>query len=127
MRIVIALILKDSHILINRRSDEAHMGGLWEFPGGKREAGESPEQAVIRECYEETGLQIKVIREWRRFNWDYKDRQLDLQFFQCQVVEDSLPTETKPFLRWVPLNELRKYQFPPANKEIIDELMRLVP
>jgi mutator protein MutT len=96
------------------------LAGFWEFPGGKILANEVPAEAAIRECREETGLEVGVVGTLDERNYDYKHGPVHLQFFACQPV---LPVRTprEPF-RWVKREDLIHYRFPPANEELLAQL-----
>src|SRR5437870_9892110 len=81
------LVFRDGKLLITRRHADAHLGGLWEFPGGKREADETFEECLARELDEELGIQV-VIRELvESLTHQYPDRAVHLKFFRCQWLE----------------------------------------
>ncbi|CAN5901723.1 hypothetical protein BH23PLA1_BH23PLA1_39930 [soil metagenome] len=98
------------------------MPGLWEFPGGKCEPGESPEQAVLRECREETGLSILLHRRRRVTTHRYPHGLIELHYFDARPVHpDSEPLEGSGFV-WVPAQELPERTFPEANGPVLAEL-----
>jgi 8-oxo-dGTP diphosphatase len=109
-------------VLIARRADHAHQGGLWEFPGGKLEGGESPEQALERELLEELGIKVNFARQLIQVRHDYADKSVLLDVWR---VEDYTGTpvgrENQP-LEWISLSDLGKFDFPAANIPIIQAL-----
>jgi len=111
-------------ILITRRADDAHQGGLWEFPGGKVEEGESLEVALRRELLEELGISIGAISPLVEIHHDYGDKRV---FLDVHLVRDFDGTaqglEGQP-LRWVPVDELAGYEFPAANVPIVEAVTR---
>lgn len=108
-------------MLIGQRSPEVPLGGCWEFPGGKVHAGETPEEAAVRECREETGLEVRLGTKYLSVSHRYAHGLVELHFFAAVPVEPSqVPAE--PF-RWVPWAELRSYRFPPANEAILARLL----
>src|ERR1017187_2822789 len=81
-----ALIFRDGKLLITQRHAKAHLGGLWEFPGGKREAGETFEQCLVREIREELGIEISVGELFEEVAHDYPEKSVHLKFFRCQLL-----------------------------------------
>ena len=98
------------------------MPGLWEFPGGKCEPGESPEQATARECLEEIGVHVVVESLRHRLTYRYAHGFVELFYFDCRLdPTDAEPLPDSGFL-WLPPRELRGLEFPPANAEVVAAL-----
>jgi A/G-specific adenine glycosylase len=110
----IAVILKGSRIYIQKRPSKGHLGGLWEFPGGKAKPGETPEQAVIRECYEELNVKITIIRKLTSLRHAYTHFRINLTVFLCKIADGSNPRTHHPF-RWISASQLDSFPFPGAN------------
>jgi len=120
--VVAAIIRKDGKILITQRLDNVHLARLWEFPGGKVEAGESLQMALQREIQEELGIKIRVNDEFLTLDYDYPTKSVRLHFFNCTVLEgDPQPIDVAD-LRWVKPHDLGNYRFPPADAELIAKL-----
>ena len=120
--IVAAIIRRDDQILITKRPDHVHLAGLWEFPGGKVESGESLEAALHREIREELGVEITVDREFFSVAHEYPDKSVHLHFFDCTILRgEPQPLEVAD-LRWVKTVELVDFEFPPADVELIRRL-----
>ena len=120
--IVAAIIRRDDLILITKRPDNVHLAGLWEFPGGKVESGESLEAALHREIREELGVEITVDREFFSVAHEYSDKSVHLHFFDCTILRgEPQPLEVAD-LRWVKTGELVDFEFPPADVELIRRL-----
>ena len=121
---VAVAVLRDGEgrILLTRRHADSHQGGLWEFPGGKVEAGESLAAALRRELREELGVDIRSHRPLLEIRHDYGDKRV---FLDVHIVEDFAgrprPLEQQP-MRWVAVEELCDYAFPAANEPIVDAL-----
>jgi A/G-specific adenine glycosylase len=114
----------EGQLLIQRRPDEGLLGGLWEFPGGKQEDGESLETACRRELKEELGIAVEVDEAFYTLSHAYSHFKITLHAFRCHI-ENGTPTpeEDQPF-RWVGIDDLDDYAFPRANRRLIEELER---
>ena len=117
----VALIDKDGRILIAKRPDGKSMAGLWEFPGGKVELGETPEQALVRELSEELGIKTwnSCLAPLTFASHAYEDFHLLMLLFVCRKWEGILIPKEKQELKWVYSNELKNYPMPPADKPLI--------
>ncbi len=120
--VVAAVIHHDGKVLLTRRFHDAHLGGLWEFPGGKIEEGESKEAALIREIREELGVRIKVGSLILDERFDYGDRAVHLHFFDCRIVKGSPHSIGVADLAWVFPSELGQYDMPKADARLIARL-----
>ncbi len=98
------------------------MPGYWEFPGGKCEPEESPEQAARRECAEETGLAVVVRRLRRVISHRYPHGHVELHYFDCETESPDAEPELATGFRWVPAPDLPGLPFPEANEPILIEL-----
>jgi 8-oxo-dGTP diphosphatase len=109
----------DGRILIARRADTQHQGGLWEFPGGKVEAGESVQSALARELKEELGIAVRSARPLIKIQHDYPDKQVLLDVWEVSsFTGEPHGAEGQP-LAWVSNRELVNYDFPAANQPIV--------
>jgi mutator protein MutT len=109
-------------ILIDRRRTSGTMGGLWEFPGGKIEPGETVEDCIRREIQEELAIEITVGKHLISIDHTYPTFQLILIVHHCQHISGiPQPLESEE-IRWVSVSDLDKYQFPAANIAIINAL-----
>jgi 8-oxo-dGTP diphosphatase len=122
-RIVVtaAVIERDGRFLVTRRPLGVHLGGLWEFPGGKCEPGESLETCLRREIVEELDTEIHVGAEIYGVRHDYPERVVELHFFQCRLIREPRPVDGQE-MRWVLREELATLQFPPADGRLIEML-----
>lgn len=111
-------------ILIAQRPLHAHQGGLWEFPGGKIERGETIQAALKRELHEEIGIVIEPERRLIEIQHDYGDKSVHLNVWLCAyagILEQSLGLEGQA-IRWLPVEQLAYYNFPRANQAILKAL-----
>ncbi|WP_027602980.1 MULTISPECIES: Nudix family hydrolase [Pseudomonas] len=118
---VVAAVIRDpqGRILIAQRPAHKHQGGLWEFPGGKVEAGEAPAAALARELAEELGIQVTRARPLLQVRHDYPDQAVLLDVWQVDAFTgDAHGAEGQP-LAWVAPRELADYDFPAANRPIV--------
>lgn len=109
-------------VLLSRRADDAHQGGLWEFPGGKREDAETIEAALARELREELAITVTACDPLLRIEHDYSDKSVALDVWLVTAFEgDPQPVEAQP-LRWVAIEALHELPFPAANTPIVEAL-----
>ncbi len=110
-------------VLVARRADHLHQGGLWEFPGGKVEPGETVQQALQRELHEELAIRIDAIEPLLTIAHDYGDKSVLLDvWWVASFTGEPEGREGQP-LRWAAIAELRALEFPAANRAIIDALV----
>ncbi|MBD2627525.1 8-oxo-dGTP diphosphatase MutT [Trichormus variabilis] len=109
-------------ILIDRRRPGGTMGGLWEFPGGKIEPGETIEECIQREIYEELGIEITVGEHLITIDHTYKHLQVTLTVHHCYHLTGVPQAIECDEIRWVKWDELDQFTFPEANVEIITAL-----
>src|SRR5262249_4722608 len=122
VEVTAAVIERAGRFLVTRRDPAKHLGGLWEFPGGKREHGESLEACLEREIREELGIQARVGARIALVPWTYPERRVPLHFFRCGIASEPItPREGQPY-RWVTRTELAALPTPPADAELIARL-----
>jgi mutator protein MutT len=119
--VVAAVIERGGKLLITRRPEGVHLGGLWEFPGGKPHPGEALEEALRREIGEELGARIAVLGRLDTVEWAYPDKRVKLAFFRCAIEGEPVPLEGQE-LAWVTPAELHRYDFPAADAALIARL-----
>jgi 8-oxo-dGTP diphosphatase len=120
---VAALILRGGEVLICQRRPDQPMALQWEFPGGKIEAGEGPEQALARELSEELGIEAAIGPRITRIRHNYRHGgAVDLQFFSVHEFTGELENRIFNALRWVKLEELPDYDFLAADRGLIRDL-----
>jgi 8-oxo-dGTP diphosphatase len=121
--VVAAVIERDGRILIARRPADRHLGGLWEFPGGKRRAGETPEAALAREIREELDAAVTVGELLEDVEWAYPEKTVALRFYRCALEGEPRAAEGQE-LAWVAPADLSRYAFPDADQAMVARLRR---
>jgi 8-oxo-dGTP diphosphatase len=123
-----ALIDADGRVLIARRPPGRSMAGLWEFPGGKVEAGETPEATLIRELKEELGIVVNeaCLAPLTFASHGYADFHLVMPLYVCRRWEGTVRAQEGQELAWVRPNRLKDYPMPPADVPLISHLTRLL-
>lgn len=118
---VMAAVIRDpaGRVLIAKRPDHAHQGGLWEFPGGKLESGEQREAALARELGEELGITVTRARPLLDIHHDYPDKSIRLDVWQVDAFEGTAHGAEGQPIRWVWPDELSSFDFPQANASIV--------
>jgi 8-oxo-dGTP diphosphatase len=120
VHVAAAVVFDDrQRVLICRRPSHTHQGGLWEFPGGKLEPGETIEFALRRELMEETGINVISARPLIRVHHDYPDRMVLLDVWRVEGFTGTAAGREGQPVRWVLPGELKRYRFPAANLPII--------
>lgn len=111
-------------LLITRRPHDTVFGGYWELPGGKADPGETPDDCVRRELFEEVGVQVRVIGRLSEVTHTYPHGTVRLHPRLCVMLPHSPPPANLHVAehRWCPVNRLDEHEFPPANEGIVREL-----
>ena len=117
-----ALVFRDGKLLITQRYPEAHLGGLWEFPGGKREPGEAFEQCLVRELREELGIEVAVGRLLETLTHAYPERTVHLRFYQCRWKQHEPQPLGCAAVKWITAAQLQDYVFPAADARLLEQL-----
>jgi len=122
IEVAIAIIVQDGKILVTRRREGVHLSGLWEFPGGKREPGETMEACLLREIKEELGATVRIERLlWQR-TYPYPDRTVALHAYCCHLLSGILKPLASQELNWIPPESLLSLPFPEANRPLLEML-----
>ncbi len=118
-----ALIIRDGEVLIGQRGANQPMPLLWEFPGGKIEPGESPQQALARELSEELGIQATIGPQFTRIRHNYRrGGAVDLQFFTVREFTGEIQNHIHAQVKWVKVTDLPSYEFLAADRGLIRDL-----
>ena len=126
--VAVALVDVDSRVLIAQRPEGKQLAGLWEFPGGKIDAGERPEAALIRELQEELGITVKeaCLAPLTFASFAYPDFHLLMPLYICRRWEGFVQSREGQALKWVRAKDLRQYPMPPADEPLIPPLIDLL-
>ncbi len=114
---------EDGKVLIALRPEDAMLGGLWEFPGGKQEDGETIQQTVERELKEELGVQVHAYKEFMNLKHVYSHFSITLHAFNCKLISGTPKPKSSQEIKWVHCSELEQYPFPKANKILTERLI----
>ncbi len=126
IRVVAAIIINAKGEIFSAERAYGDLKGKWEFPGGKMEAGETPEQALIREIKEELNTEVTVERFFCNVQWDYPTFHLDMDAFICHVKNGQLQIEEGTHMgkQFTPINKLRQEDWCPADSLIVEKILR---
>jgi mutator protein MutT len=116
------LVFRNGKLLITKRYDDAHLGGLWEFPGGKLEPKETFEQCLVRELREELGIEVSVGELVESVTHEYPGKTVHLKFFICNWKENEPQALGCSECRWVSVEELADHDFPKADVRLLERL-----
>ncbi|MGD8317211.1 MAG: 8-oxo-dGTP diphosphatase MutT [Myxococcales bacterium] len=121
-----AVLVEDGRVLLTQRHEHQHLGGLWEFPGGKLEKGESPEEALVRECREECGIEVTVAEVLEVTHHRYPEKEVLLLFYRCELREGEVRHLQVADHAWVAPAELGRYPLPAADARVVERIQRLL-
>ena len=123
IHVVAAVVVQDGKVLSTQRG-YGNYKDWWEFPGGKIEAGEMPEQALVREIREELAAEITVDKYLTTVEYDYSEFHLSMACYWCSVKEGHLTLLEHEAARWLPLDDLRQVNWLPADVLVVHEIER---
>lgn len=118
---------EDGKLLIALRPEDAMLGGLWEFPGGKQEKGETIQQTVERELLEELGVEVHAYKEFMTLKHTYSHFSITMHAWFCKLISGTPEPRSSQEIRWVERSELEEYPFPKANKVLTERLVNDIP
>jgi len=125
MKKVTAAIIKDKNrILIAKRHSKDPLGGKWEFPGGKVEPGETPEECLVREIREELQVEVKIGSFYDNSAYSSQDQDIHLLFYWAEVINGEMTPVIHDDLKWTTIKELANFDFAPADIPIVKRLMK---
>jgi mutator protein MutT len=116
------LVFRGGKLLITQRHKGSHLGGLWEFPGGKREDGESDEDCLRRELREELGIEVEVNELIESIEHSYPEKSVRLKFFRCLLLKGEPAPISCDAVAWVSAAQLAEYAFPEADLQLLGKL-----
>lgn len=126
--VAVALIDADNRVLISQRPEGKQLAGLWEFPGGKLDPGETPEQALVRECREELGIEVceTCLAPLTFASHSYEDFHILMPLYICRNWEGEIAPQEGQQIAWVRANRLQHYPMPPADIPLLPALRDLL-
>lgn len=125
MKKVTAAIIKDKNrILIAKRHSKDPLGGKWEFPGGKVESGETPEECLVREIREELRVEVKIGSFYDNSVYSSQDHDIHLLFYWAEVINGEMTPVVHDDLKWTTIKQLANFDFAPADIPIVKRLMK---
>jgi mutator protein MutT len=122
IEVAAGLVFRGGKLLITQRPADGHLGGLWEFPGGKREADESFEDCLHRELMEELGIEVEVGELVESITHEYPEKTVHLRFFRCVWKMHEPQALCCPAFRWVSVTDLAHHDFPAADARLLETL-----
>lgn len=122
IEVAAGLVFREGQLLITRRHAQAHLGGLWEFPGGKRESGETFELCLSRELREELGIEITVGPLIESLVHAYPEKTVRLNFYRCEWVRGEPQLLGCAAFKWLSAAQLGEYVFPAADERLLGKL-----
>lgn len=125
IKVVAAIIIEDDKVFATQRGYGDYKG-WWEFPGGKVEDGETPEEALIREIKEELDTEISVDEFLITVEYDYPEFHLSMKCFLCSIIKGELTLLEHKSARWLPMNDMRKIKWLPADIDVVQTVERLL-
>ena len=122
IEVAAGLVFRDHKLLITQRPLGSHLAGMWEFPGGKREAAETFEACLERELAEELGIVVRVEQLVETIAHDYPEKSVLLQFYRCRWMNNEPRAIGCADYRWISREEISQFQFPPADTRLLESL-----
>jgi 8-oxo-dGTP diphosphatase len=124
IKVTAAILDKDGKILIAKRKKDDPLKKKWEFPGGKVEPGETPEECLVRELEEELGIKSKIGRFVCSSQYKYPHISIDLLAYTVEYISGEFRAIDHEEIKWVKPSELNLYDFPEADKPIMEKLLK---
>jgi 8-oxo-dGTP diphosphatase len=127
IEVAAAIFRRNGRIFLCRRGEGGSCAYLWEFPGGKLEKGETPEECLIRECREELKVGIEIDGLYDEFDYDYPDKSLRFYFYDARIISGEPELTVHSEAEWLWPRELTQYDACPADRELIEKLSHELP
>jgi A/G-specific adenine glycosylase len=124
-QIGVGIIKNGDDVLIALRPENAMLGGLWEFPGGKQKEDEEITGTVVRELKEELGVKVAISKPFMKLDHAYSHFKITLHAYICELIEGKPEPKTSQQIQWVSINELDRFPFPKANRKLTEKLMNV--
>ena len=124
--VVAGFLKKDGRILVGQRPENHSLAGLWEFPGGKIELGESPEEALSRELSEELGIEAQIGELKLSVTHSYNDVGIVILFYEVLYWKGEPKAKHHLMLEWIYPEELRERSIPDANKKVLEKIFKVL-
>lgn len=125
VEVAVGLIIRDNQCLLAKRPKHVHQGGLWEFPGGKIDAGEAVDAALHRELNEELGISVIASHPLFTIEHQYPDKSVKLHIWRVSEFDGQACGREGQLVRWFAFDELAGLEFPEANREILEYVASL--
>lgn len=122
IEVAAGLVFREGRLLITQRREGDHLGGLWEFPGGKRAVEETFEECVRRELMEELGIEVEVGELLETIQYQYPEKKVALKFYRCRWRRNEPSALGCQAFTWIGKEELSQYAFPPADANLLQRL-----
>ena len=119
-----AIIQQEERYLLTRRKPGSDLGGLWEFPGGKKESGETLEGCLRREIKEEVGVEISEPQLFHSLRHQYPGKEVEVHFFTCSILQGPPQPLACAEMAWVHKHELIFYEFLPADIPVLQKIIQ---
>ncbi len=119
IEVAAGLLFRNGQLLITQRRPQDHLGGLWEFPGGKREPNETFEECLVRELREELGVETHVCELLEDITHHYPGKSVRLRFYRCELIRGEPQPIGCHALAWVTCEQLSNYAFPAADERLL--------
>lgn len=124
VQVVAALIWRENKFMICQRPENKTRAFQWEFVGGKAEKGETREEALIRECREELDITVKVGDVFMEVDHQYPDINVHLTLFHAEIAEGEVKMLEHNDIKWITPDEIKNFTFCPADKDILEKIMK---
>lgn len=124
IKVAAAIIEQNGQILVFKRGAGGVCEFLWEFAGGKLEEGESPNEALVRECREELDIEVEPVSLYDEFSFDYPDRTIYFYFIRTKIISGDIKLNVHLDMKWIKPEDMIISEFCPADEKVIKKLMK---